>query len=334
MFDGLAGHGRPNGYREALRGSMRRVLLVILLLASACSRTDPAPMAEPPPARKARLTQGVAGPLDLDDALNDSDYDPDGGPRAPHFVVYVPTPQTVVDRMLELAKLQKDDVLYDLGCGDGRILVTAAKRYGVRAFGVDIDPRRVREARENAQASGVEDLVTVEQRDVLTVDLTPATVVTMYLLPRINALLMPQLTKLGPGVRILSHDFDLRDQASRARPDGRWLMTAPFFGRRNELYDAAAPEDSAHYPQDPHWIYLWTTPLKLEPRPAEPRDELAQAGTPYERVLPWEGLQRKLDAGRGTAADIRAFVRYCKQFRDESCAREAALYVPVPTGDR
>lgn len=84
-------------------------------------------------------------------------------------MVYVPTPQKIVDKMLELAKLRPDDVLYDLGCGDGRILVTAAKRYGVHAFGVDIDPDRVREARDNARASGVEDLVDIEQRDVFTV---------------------------------------------------------------------------------------------------------------------------------------------------------------------
>jgi ribosomal protein L11 methylase PrmA len=125
-------------------------------------------------------------------------------------VIYVPTPQEVVDRMLELAELKPGDVLYDLGCGDGRIVVTAAKRYGVRSVGLDIDPKRVLASRENARKSGVADRVTIRQEDLFTTDMSAATVVTLYLLPNLNARLMPRLARLKPGTRIVSHSFELR----------------------------------------------------------------------------------------------------------------------------
>ena len=175
-------------------------------------------------------------------------------------VVYVPTPQKIVDQMLAVANLQANDVLYDLGCGDGRIVVTAAKEYGVHAVGFDIDPDRVSEARENVRRAGVENLATIEQRDVFKVDLSPASVVTVYLLPRLNVRLVPQLEKLSAGTRIISHDFDIEG----AIPAGTWWTTASYFGRRNELYDASAPEDEAHYEQVEHKVYLWVTPLKWE----------------------------------------------------------------------
>jgi SAM-dependent methyltransferase len=125
-------------------------------------------------------------------------------------VVYVPTPQPVVNKMLEVAKVKPGEVVYDLGCGDGRIVVTAAKRYGVRAYGFDIDPARVAEARENARKSGVSELVTIEQADVFELDLSPADVVTLYLLPELNVRLIPQLEKLEPGSRVVSHDYDMQ----------------------------------------------------------------------------------------------------------------------------
>jgi SAM-dependent methyltransferase len=125
-------------------------------------------------------------------------------------VIYVPTPQSAVDRMLEMAKIEKGDLLYDLGCGDGRILVTAAKRYGIKAVGYDIDPERIKESRENVRTNGVEHLVTIKQADIFTLDLRDANVVTLYLLPQLNVRLMPQLRQLKPGSRIVSHDFDMR----------------------------------------------------------------------------------------------------------------------------
>jgi SAM-dependent methyltransferase len=129
-------------------------------------------------------------------------------PRKPD-VIYVPTPQPVVDKMLDLARVKSTDLVYDLGCGDGRIVVTAAKRYGARAVGFDIDPERVAEAKENVRNAGVEDLVRIEQKDIFTLDLAPANVVTLYLLPQLNVKLIPQLERMKPGSRIVSHDFDI-----------------------------------------------------------------------------------------------------------------------------
>ena len=125
-------------------------------------------------------------------------------------VIFVPTPQEVVDKMLEMAEIKTGDVLYDLGCGDGRIVVTAAKRYGIKAFGFDIDPKRVRESLANVKSNKVEHLVTIKQVDIFTLDLRKANVVTLYLLPKLNVKLIPQLAQLKPGSRILSHDFDMR----------------------------------------------------------------------------------------------------------------------------
>lgn len=133
-------------------------------------------------------------------------------PAPPRPVVnppYIQTSEKIVDRMLDLASTGPDDVVYDLGCGDGRIVVAAAKRFGCRAFGFDINPERVAEARENARQNGVEELVEIQQRNILSLDLSQATVVTMYLLPRLNMELIPQLDKLPPGARVVSHAFDI-----------------------------------------------------------------------------------------------------------------------------
>ncbi|KAM3113147.1 SAM-dependent methyltransferase [Phormidesmis sp. 146-33] len=127
-------------------------------------------------------------------------------------VPYVPTPTAVVEEMLKLAKVGKNDVLYDLGSGDGRIVVTAAQKFGTKGVGVDIDPERVKEANENARKAGVTDRVEFRQQDLFKTDLRNATVVTLYLLPRINLQLRPKLFKeLKPGTRIVSHAFDMGD---------------------------------------------------------------------------------------------------------------------------
>jgi len=155
-------------------------------------------------------------------------------------VIYVPTPQDVVDKMLELVKVQKNDLVYDLGCGDGRIVVTAAKRYGCRAIGYDIDPERVKESLENVDANNVGHLVRIEQKDIFTLDLSDANVITLYLLPSLNVKLIPQLEKLKPGSRIVSHDFRMRG----VKPD--------------KVVKLISSED-----QTSHKIFLWTSPLKM-----------------------------------------------------------------------
>jgi uncharacterized protein (TIGR03000 family) len=120
-------------------------------------------------------------------------------------VEYEPTPQKVVDALLRLARVTSNDVIWDLGCGDGRIPVTAAKEYGCKARGFDIDPERVKDSLANLRKNGVERLVTIEQRDIFTLDLSAGpTIVTLYLLPRLNARLLPQLRKLPPGTRVIS----------------------------------------------------------------------------------------------------------------------------------
>ncbi|WNG34342.1 class I SAM-dependent methyltransferase [Archangium minus] len=129
--------------------------------------------------------------------------------RAPD-VPYVPTPQEVVDDMLAVADLKPGDVLYDLGSGDGRIVVTAAKNFGVRGVGIDINPERIQEAEANARSAGVQELTEFRQQDLFKADIDDATVVTMYLLPSVNNRLKPKLLRdLKPGTRIVSHSFDI-----------------------------------------------------------------------------------------------------------------------------
>jgi hypothetical protein len=163
-------------------------------------------------------------------------------------VIYVPTPQPVVDKMLELARVTKDDLVYDLGCGDGRIVVTAAKRYKARAVGFDIDPARVKEARQNVKKNKVEHLVTIEQKDIFTLDLSPANVVTLYLLPKLNDRLVPQLEKLAAGSRVVSHDFSITGivpvRELSLRPSGQ---------------------------EDDHEIYFYTIPFQKKQGLALPR---------------------------------------------------------------
>ena len=124
-------------------------------------------------------------------------------------VGFVPTPMAAVERMVEMAEIKPGDVVYDLGCGDGRIVVAAAVRHGVKAVGVDINPERVAESRERARAAGVESLVEIRQADVFRLDLDDADVVFLYLTPRLNERLMPQLRRLKPGARIVAYEFDM-----------------------------------------------------------------------------------------------------------------------------
>lgn len=169
-------------------------------------------------------------------------------------VIFVPTPQDVVEKMLEVAKVTKKDLLYDLGCGDGRIVVTAAKKYGCKAIGFDVDPKRIKESLENVKKNKVGKLVKIEQRNIFKLDLSKANVITLYLLPSLNVKLIPQLEKLKPGSRIVSHDFDMKG----VKPDKVIRFTDK--------------------EKDRHTIYLWTAPLKK--RPQRKRDRAKAAATP------------------------------------------------------
>lgn len=155
---------------------------------------------------------------------------------------YVPTPQNVVEKMLELANVSSSDVVYDLGCGDGRIVITAAKKYGAHGVGIDIDPDRIRQSQENARAAGVENLVAFKLQDAMKTDVSQATVVTLYLLSSSNALLRPMLTKqLKPGARIVSHAFGMGD------------------------WEPAKTEKMSDEGGFPRTLYLWKTDGKVRP---------------------------------------------------------------------
>jgi SAM-dependent methyltransferase len=158
--------------------------------------------------------------------------------RAPD-VVYVGTPYDVVSKMLRMADVKKNDVVYDLGCGDGRMVVLAAKKYGCQAVGYDIDPIRVRESIENTAMNHVEKLVKIIQADIFTVDLSKATVIPIYLLPEMNKRLLPQFEAMKPGSRIICHNYDL----GGIEPDKTITITSN--------------EDNYS-----HMLYLYTTPLK------------------------------------------------------------------------
>jgi SAM-dependent methyltransferase len=158
-------------------------------------------------------------------------------------VPYVPTTEAAVREMLKLAKVQKSDILYDLGCGDGRIVITAAKQFGTRGVGIDIDPQRVKEARENAKKEGVEHLVRFEEKDLFDADFHEATVVTLFLLPKINLRLRPKLMKeLKPGTRVVSNTFDMGDWKAEKQ--------------------ASLPESDDEYTGLSTNFFLWTIPGK------------------------------------------------------------------------
>jgi len=243
---------------------MRKVISFVALALLACNSTPPS-KTTPRLAPSAAVADGAgvafvdAGFVDAGDPLEiearrewEKDQHVD--------IIYVPTPQKVVDKMLDVAKVTRSDVVYDLGCGDGRIVVTSAKR-GARAVGFDIDPKRIEEARDHVKVAGVEANASIRWANVFSVDLQPATVVMLYLLPELNVRLIPQLEKLRPGTRIVSHDFDMKG----VKPDAEFTVTAEEFVNE-EGYSAykgeGVPEDPKHYGQRTHRIYLWTVPLK------------------------------------------------------------------------
>jgi SAM-dependent methyltransferase len=232
----------------------RTILLICLMAAAACagretrpadgdvaqagSRPDSAAPANSDPTEVSAQTDAQSSETENLAVVLDEDEAP-RWKRTPD-VIYVPTPQPVVDKMLEMAKVSKKDVVYDLGCGDGRIPVTAATRYGAKAYGVDLDPDRIDEALENVRKNKVEHLVTIEEGDVFELDLRPASVVTIYLLPELNVKLLPQLRKLKPGSRVVTHDFDI--EGVEAKDHYTWK-----------------PSDDPD--AEEHYVFLYETPL-------------------------------------------------------------------------
>ena len=163
----------------------------------------------------------------------------DGDWDSPHVAPFVTTPHEVVSRMLELAEIKKGDILYDLGSGDGRIVLAAAKIFGIRAVGFEIDPVLIRDSRQIIKEAGMEELVEIREQDIRTIDFSPASVVTMYLYPAANLRLRPVLMReLKPGSRVISHDFGmgswkperverLTDTAGLSRTIYRWRIAEP-----------------------------------------------------------------------------------------------------------
>ncbi|UCG46403.1 MAG: class I SAM-dependent methyltransferase [Phycisphaerales bacterium] len=230
---------------------MRKVTTALLalafVLAGCTDRKADSKSAHLKPEENAAPTANQAAPNSIE---LQQPADNNVAPARTPDVVFVPTPQEVVDKMLEIAQVKKDDLLYDLGCGDGRIVVTAAGRYGCRAVGYDIDPRRIKESLLNVKENNVGHLVRIEQKDIFTLDLSEASVITLYLLPRLNVRLIPQLEKLKPGSRIVSHDFNMKG----VKPDKVVRVTS---GDNEES----------------HRIYFWTTPLKRTTEKPAPGEE-------------------------------------------------------------
>ena len=163
-------------------------------------------------------------------------------PRREPDVPYVPTTETAVQAMLKLADVKKTDVVYDLGCGDGRIVITAAKNLGARGVGIDINPVRIKEAKENARKAGVENLVRFEENDLFQANIQEASVVTLFLLPEVNLKLRPKLLQdLKPGTRVVSNTFDMGDW----KPDKEATV--------------GAPEEQTYLS---HRLYLWVVPSR------------------------------------------------------------------------
>jgi len=166
-------------------------------------------------------------------------------PKQAPEVPYLPTTQVAVEAMLRLAGVTRNDVVYDLGCGDGRIVIAAAKLYGARGVGIDIDPKRIQEANENAQKAGVAGLVRFEENDLFKADIRDASVVTLFLLTSVNARLRPKLLQeLRPGTRVVSNTFEMGDW----KPEKEFTVDTPdegYFSRKLYLWKIPAKDSKS-----------------------------------------------------------------------------------------
>jgi hypothetical protein len=207
---------------------LKLLLIFCALLAASC--TEP---------QTAQTNTGAKGNSNLTNAAPNTSPTPATADVAPKLdVPYVPTHEKVVDEMLSMAEVKGDDVLYDLGSGDGRIPITAAKRFGTRGVGIDLNPQRIKEANENAQKAGITDKVTFKQGDIFKEDFSEATVVTLYLLPDVNLKLRPQILNMKPGTRVVSHNYDMGD----------W--------KPEKSKEIETPDGTTHY------VYFWRVPEK------------------------------------------------------------------------
>jgi SAM-dependent methyltransferase len=227
-----------------MRAASTAAVLAFLLGCGASSPTPPVAVWTPAKAPEAKAPEAKAPEAKAPEAKAPEASAPTPSEAPALDIEYVPTPANVVDKMLEVAAITKDDVVYDLGCGDGRLVIAAAKTYGARGVGFDLDPERIAEARANVEKAEVGHLVTIERKNIFDVDLTPATVVTLYLLPELNVRLIPALEQLAPRSRIVSHDFDMKG----FDPDDIWMIVAK--------HHRPPPKRRKHY------VYLWTTPLE------------------------------------------------------------------------
>ena len=185
-----------------------------------------------------QVTPGKTTDVDLTKPKGADNPKAEDKPRPPD-VIWVASPQEVVDEMIKFANIKKDDLLYDLGCGDGIIVVTAAKKTGCKAIGYDIDPKVVKKARERVKEAKVEDLVTIEEKDIFTLDLKPATVIATYLLDDLNKKLVAQFKEMKDGSRIVTHDYEIPGYK-------------------------ADKETTLQVNNREHRVYLYTIPLKKE----------------------------------------------------------------------
>ena len=162
-------------------------------------------------------------------------------------IPYVPSTIPIVTKMLELASVTKDDLVYDMGCGDGRILIMAAKKYGARGVGIDLDPERIAEARKNAEQEGVSHLLEFRAEDGTKTDISKATVVTLYMFKWFNNAIRPKLQKLQPGSRVVAHDFDIDE----------WKPTSTIY---------LDSEKNGHEGiERPHTLFLWLVGAEQKP---------------------------------------------------------------------
>lgn len=222
--------------------------------------------------------------------------------RAELDVPYVPTPQVVVDEMLRVGGAGPQDYVIDLGSGDGRILITAARKFGARGHGVELDDDLLAQSNENARLAGVADRVEFRKEDLFQADLSRATLITMYLIPRVNARVLPRLEALAPGTRIVSHDFDLEGW----RPDAKTTI------RKN--------------------IFLWIVPARVEGRW---RTRLALPGGDRDLVLEFRQSHQDVDGvvhGGERLAQVWQPALAGERFRftiidDRKREDEASLYI-------